>query len=120
MATDIRDLTVEQFWELAQHPRYGDLQLELRDHRLVTMAPSGNLSSSIGVSIAMRLAQFNNEHKVGILTGADGAYRLDEGTVVAPDVGFVRHDSLPDDFDREKYTPVPPDLAVEVISPTDR
>ncbi|MGF1503964.1 MAG: Uma2 family endonuclease [Anaerolineae bacterium] len=110
-------LTVEQFWELAQHPQYDNQQLELHDGRLVTMAPSGELSSTIGGSIFVEISVFNRAHKLGVVTPADGGYRRDLDTVVAPDVGFIRHENRPADYDREKFTPAPPDLAVEVISP---
>jgi len=41
-------------------------------------------------------------------------------TVVAPDVGFVCGNRFPDGVPDRGFSPVPPDLAVEVISPTDR
>ena len=38
--------------------------------------------------------------------------------MVKPDVAFVSADRLPES--REKGSPIPPDLAVEVVSPTDK
>lgn len=36
-----------------------------------------------------------------------------------PDVAFISWDRLPDRVVPKKYFPVPPDLAVEVVSPSD-
>ncbi|MDP9363937.1 MAG: Uma2 family endonuclease [Chloroflexota bacterium] len=41
-------------------------------------------------------------------------------TVVAPDVAFVRAERLPSPSERRGFSPVVPDLAVEVVSPSDR
>ncbi|MGD9714370.1 MAG: Uma2 family endonuclease [Thermomicrobiales bacterium] len=40
-------------------------------------------------------------------------------TVVAPDVGFFRPGRVPEDYPERGFFPMPPDLAVEVISLTD-
>lgn len=67
------------------------------------------------------LFPFVRAGKLGMLTTADGAYIIirDPETVVVPDAAFVRQDRLPDGIRPKKYVPVRPDLAVEVISPTD-
>lgn len=68
------------------------------------------------------IRQFVLERRLGFTTNADGGYILsaDPYTVVAPDVGFVGVDRVPDGISDAGYFPTPPDLAVEVISPTDR
>jgi Uma2 family endonuclease len=58
---------------------------------------------------------------LGDVTAAETGYVLFAGrpqTVVAPDVGFVSRKRLP--RLTGKYYSVPPDLAVEVVSPTDK
>jgi Uma2 family endonuclease len=64
------------------------------------------------------MGQYVIEHGLGHLTNADGGYILSSNphTVVSPDVGFHRGEPSPD----RGFYPRPPDLAVEVISPTDR
>lgn len=53
---------------------------------------------------------------MGWVTPTDGGYSLGDGTVVMPDVGFIR-------FERARTLlpvfPVAPDLAVEVVSPNE-
>jgi Uma2 family endonuclease len=56
------------------------------------------------------------------MTGSDGGYILEDDlqTVVSPDFGFVPKTRLPRGFPARGFCPIPPDFAVEVISPTDK
>jgi Uma2 family endonuclease len=60
-------------------------------------------------------------HRLGILTGADGGYFLERNpdTVIEPDGGFIRAGRLDLWPGRRGYFPGVPDIAIEVISPTD-
>lgn len=44
----------------------------------------------------------------------------DPDTVRGPDVGFVRTEHLPPQGEEDGYFETPPDLCVEIVSPTDR
>jgi Uma2 family endonuclease len=89
---------------------------------LKEVSPSSSESSEIGAVLLIHIGQFVLRHGLGHLTNADGGYILqdDPHTVVSPDFGFVRSSRLPEGFPRRGFCPIPPDLAVEVISPTDR
>jgi Uma2 family endonuclease len=95
-------------------------QYELVEGRLVRMPPSGLRATEIASIIAAALLAFVRSRKLGVVTGADGGYRLGPGTDLAPDVDFIRADRLPlrssPDYDR--LVSGAPDLAVEVASPT--
>ena len=55
----------------------------------------------------------------GLVTGADGMYRLAKGLVRIPDVAFVSWARIPGGrFPEEPIPDLVPDLAVEVISPS--
>lgn len=54
----------------------------------------------------------------GRVTGADGGYQIGEEDYI-PDVAFMSAQRQPERPDAA-YNPLPPDLVVEVISPTDR
>jgi Uma2 family endonuclease len=54
---------------------------------------------------------------IGYVTGADGSYILSATNRPIPDVGYISKGRLPELPLRED--PIPPDLAVEVVSPTD-
>ena len=92
---------------------------ELVDGRLVRMSPSGVEASRLAMRLGAQLTIFVEERGLGIVTGTDGGFVLSEGTVLAPDVAFVRAERmLPRSSpDFEKAWPVAPDLVVEVASP---
>lgn len=59
-----------------------------------------------------------NTHGLGHVTGADGGYIIGAPHYFVPDVTFISRACQPE-LPRTGYNPVPPDLAVKVISPTD-
>ncbi|HEY7034592.1 MAG TPA: Uma2 family endonuclease [Thermomicrobiales bacterium] len=97
----------------------GDYELirgELRE-----VSPSSAEPTMVALNVGSPLHLFVGQHKLGLVTGADGGFNLfpDRRTVVAPDVGFIRRGRIPPDFDFQHYFPVPPDLAFEAVSPSD-
>ncbi len=99
-----------------------DGRFELIDGELIEMAPSGGRSSQVAIQFAVPLSNFVRPRNLGKIYGADGGFVLfpDRETVRVPDVAFVRADRLPPEADQEGFLRLAPDLAVEVISPTDR
>jgi len=117
MTIQEKKLTIEQFWELAQQPQYDNKRLELIDGEVIVMSPSSLRNSEIAATILWLIRSYVAEHKLGRVTGADGAYKVAEDAMLAPDVGFIRHGRLPEE--EFVFSPVAPDLAVEVISPSE-
>jgi Uma2 family endonuclease len=63
------------------------------------------------------LRLFLREHPLGILTGADGPLRLEEGLVRLPDISFVSWEQLPGrTIPLDPIAGLFPDLAVEILS----
>jgi Uma2 family endonuclease len=95
---------------------------ELVRGELRQVSPSGFESSAIATTIGAWLAVYVIERRLGIVTVAEGGYVFehDPDTVLAPDVAFVRREHVPARADGRKFSRIPPDLAVEVVSPTDR
>src|SRR6266542_2035456 len=93
--------------------RYELVQGELRK-----MSPSGNRHTIIGVRIAASLFTHVKAKRLGEVTGADGGYWITRNpdTVLAPDVGFIRRDRA---VITDRFFDGPPDVAIEVISPSD-
>lgn len=117
MAIQEQILTVEEFWELCQQPEYANKQLELVDGRLVVMTPSSGMNAGIALAIGHYIYQFVKENDLGQATGADGGYVLYPDTVRVPDAAFIAKERIPDgEF---VFYPTAPDLAVEVISPSE-
>jgi Uma2 family endonuclease len=99
---------------LAAHAR--DKRLcELVDGVLVEK-PMGYDESRFAIELGYTLIEFLRKHDLGIAAGADGMLRLMPGIVRIPDVSFVSWERLPANYGQ--IPPIAPDLAVEVLSPT--
>jgi Uma2 family endonuclease len=78
---------------------------------------SNNYSSQVGILIGGMLAVYVAQHRLGQVTGADGGYQV-MGERYIPDAGFISRAKQPNPS-RAAYNPNPPDLAIEVLSPSD-
>ena len=83
----------------------------------VVSVVSNNYCSMVAAKILTFIGMYLLEHNIGYVTGSDGGYVV-QGERYIPDVGFISKDKQPEPC-REAYNPQPPDLAVEVVSPTD-
>ncbi len=110
--------TIDDVWEMAQDPEYEHVFLEIIDGDLITMTRPGNIHGLLATEIALYLRLFNMRNKLGQVTVESGYhppnYRY---TLLGPDVAFTRFDRMPKPRP-EKFVPVMPDLAVEVLSPS--
>lgn len=89
---------------------------ELVDGTLVEKT-MGFEESFLALEIVFILRKFLEQHKLGILAGEQGSFRLWPGLVRIPDISFISWDQLPNCKVPKK--PIPdlyPDLAVEVLS----
>ena len=110
-----RHITVEEFERMSLENNW-----ELIDGELVEVSPAGNRSVWVAGEIFARLRQHARATGLG-WAFADGAGFIlfgDRATVRSPDAAFVRRDRLPELSDH--FVPLAPDLAVEVLSPSDR
>ena len=104
-------MTLEEFLE-------NDLEgYEYIKGELVPMSPPSMEHGEISVNIIRYLDQHVYGHKLGRLYTAETTFHLGD-RLVKPDVAFVSTERLPEN--RRKGSPVPPDLAVEIVSPTDK
>ena len=82
------------------------------------MAGSAFDATTIGGTIYFALRAFARPQRLGVATPADGVYRFPGAeTGLLPDVGFIAAAKVPL-IDRKKPIPFAPDLAVEVVSPS--
>lgn len=79
---------------------------------------SNNYCSMIAARLLTFVGMYLLSHDVGYVTGSDGGYWVN-GERYIPDVGFISKAAQPLPS-HESYNPNPPELAVEVISPTDK
>lgn len=104
--------SVEEFMELLTD---GSLY-ELIEGELVGLPLPTDMHGRILTKLSRKLGNFVEEHKLGEVWTTTG-FSLTEKTVRAPDVAFLTASRVPPVSD--KAVPIAPDLAVEVISPSD-
>jgi Uma2 family endonuclease len=108
-------VTAEELLAMGSDARY-----ELWEGELIEVSPSGGESASIAFRIGGFLFDYAETHKPGLFTNAEGGFVLSRNpnTVVAPDIGFVKGERFPSGLPKSLIEGSP-DLAIEVISPTD-
>jgi Uma2 family endonuclease len=106
--------------ELLRMPDRG-VRRELVRGEVREMSPGGSRHGRIGAKILSRLVAYVEASGLGEVYNADTGFRLssDPDTVRAPDVSFVTRERAEAIGDIEAFVPGAPDLAIEVISPTD-
>ena len=110
-------VSVEEFEKVAMLPENANRRLEYIGGESVE-AVSNSLSSQIAMRVGAKISNYVKAHDLGYVTSADGGYKV-SGEDYMPAVGFIskaRHPKRP----RDTWVPLAPDLAVEVVSPTDR
>jgi Uma2 family endonuclease len=109
-------MIIEEFEEFIYLPENVAREFELIAGEIFE-AVSNSYSSMIAASILSEIGMYVRKRKLGYVTGADGGYIV-TGERYIPDVGFISIERQPRPS-RESYNSNAPDLAVEVISPTD-
>lgn len=117
MSTSIVTMTAE---ELLRLPR-GQYRYELINGELKTMSLTSHKHGRIAMRIAVPLAEFVWKHKLGDAYAAETGFLLtaNPDTVLGPDAAFVTETRAREFRDTKGYWPGAPDLAVEVISPSE-
>jgi Uma2 family endonuclease len=116
-ATTGKLITAEEFARMPD-PLDGSRQ-ELVRGVIETMPPPGGVHGLTCSRVDRRLGNFVEEHGLGFVFANDTGFVSERGpdTVRGPDVSFWSKERLP--VVPEGYIEVPPDLAVEVVSPSD-
>ena len=118
MVTTKRLMTAE---DLLNMPDDG-FRYELVRGELRKMAPAGHTHGRYAWSIAFSLGGTVDANSLGEIYIADTGFVLatDTELVRVPDLAFVRRERAEAVGDAPGFFPGPPDIAVEVISPSDR
>lgn len=113
--------TLEEFLDL---PEVSEAQGwdELVRGEAVEAVPAGLGHNEIVTMILSLLVAFVRPQRLGLVVNDGMGYVLSQNpdTMRIPDVSFVRRDRVPADRSSVKLFFIPPDLAVEVVSPGDR
>jgi Uma2 family endonuclease len=109
-------MTVEEFMNIDDDDRY---RHELIKGELLTMPSPKPLHGRVVANLTFLLLQHARPNRLGDIH-AESGYHLerDPDTVLGPDASFVSKERV--DRAEDAYYQGPPDLAIEVLSPSDR
>jgi len=109
-------ITAEEFLAM---PGVGKMD-ELVRGRMVKVTPSGGEHTWVAAQICTAINLRARSTRSGFCTVEAGGYMLsrDPDTVRCPDVGYIRRDRVPDGRLPKGFIEGAPDLAVEVVSPS--
>lgn len=113
----IQGLTAEDFFDL----NVPDEKTELVNGEVLRMSPAGGEHGVIALRIGAWLLMFVEEHQLGVVCAAETGFlvRRNPDTVRAPDAAFVSRGRMGEEGAPKKFWPFAPDLAVEVVSPSE-
>lgn len=103
------------------HVKIPGKYVELVRGVLVVREPPGFHHGEIMLRLGARVLQHVDAHDLGRVVVGDPGFRLatDPDTVRGPDIAFIRRENLPDPTPTG-FATFPPDLVIEICSPTDR
>ncbi len=108
--------------DLLALPDDGAHEFELVRGTLVPMPPPDWHSSAVASNVIIAMGSFVKQRRLGVCLGADGGFILehDPDTVRIPDCSFIRAERVEREAPERGIWPGAPDLAVEVLSPSNR
>jgi Uma2 family endonuclease len=112
-----RLVSAEEFFSLGIR----DSRTELVQGEVVQMSPAGGEHGVVAMRIGARLLHFVEAEALGVVCAAETGFLVsrDPDTVRAPDAAFISRERLGSAPLPKKFWPFAPDLAVEVVSPSD-
>ncbi len=111
-------LTIEEFAELPEEDGY---RLELVRGHLVREQGPGPRHGLLFVTLSGKIDSFARERGLGYTLGNAGfVLALDPPTVRIPDISFVSRERVPPEGLSDAFWHMAPDLAVEILSPSNR
>jgi len=117
MATTEKLVTAEELWQMPEP--LGGSRYELLEGELIEMTPAGVRHGEVVLAVGEILRAFVKKGRTGRVASNDPGIltERDPDTVLAPDLAYWSHERLPES--PEGFAEVAPDLAVEVVSPSD-
>jgi Uma2 family endonuclease len=106
--------------ELLRMPDDG-FRYELVCGELRKMPPAGHVHGRLAATLTASLVRYVTANQLGAVYAAETGFilRRNPDTVRAPDVAFIRQQRVQEVGDVAGYWPGAPDLAIEVVSPSD-
>ena len=122
MVMERQVISAEGFLKIVGSPEYGDRIVELVEGEIVEISKPTGLHGQITMLLSLKIGNYVIENGLGVITAAETGFVLERNpdgrdTVRGLDIAFIRSarvsSVLPD-----QWVSVAPDLAVEVISPS--
>jgi Uma2 family endonuclease len=107
----------DEFMEFIERPENSERLYEFIAGEIVEVVSNGR-SSALGAYISALISVWVYGSRLGWVTGADGGYEV-FGEKYMPDAAFISKVKQPKPYDGA-YNPTPPDLVIEVLSPSNR
>jgi Uma2 family endonuclease len=124
MAIQEKIYTIDELWEISQGEDADIRHFELDEGELIEVSPTSDIHGLIAMWLAHLILTFVKAHSLGKVFAAETGFiistnpKTGRNTVRAPDVSFVSKERLVPLTG--KFNPIAPDLAAQVVSPTDR
>ncbi len=112
-----RILTAEEFYALPDD----EMDHELVEGWVTSEPMPGTRHGRVVIQLALALGGFVRAKRLGLVVNNAGfVLARDPDTVRGPDLAFVTKERVEEAGDVEGFFPGPPDLAVEILSPSNR
>jgi Uma2 family endonuclease len=121
-STEVKTLSQEKIWtdDALLALDHDGQRHELWLGKVVTMTPGGAEHSGTALELATAMNLHVRQHRLGRVFEGQAGYRLSVRDCLAPDISFVSNERLKLILpNRQKFFQGAPDLAVEVLSPSD-
>jgi len=115
MTAQEQRLTTDEF-----ERRYMGRPYELMEGQPVKMSPTGNIHGLVSSLLAWELRNWVKTTKQGQSYGSETGFRIASDTVLAPDAAWINSEKAKKAGTSARFLPFAPDLAVEIVSPSDR
>lgn len=107
-------LSAKAFYE-----QYAGKPYELVRGQVIEMPPTGLLHGGTERRVTAILGAFVDEHQLGEVVRAETGFWLSPDTMRAADCAFIGREKMAQITEPQKFAPFAPDLAVEIVSPSD-
>lgn len=117
-------ISAERFFDIVGSPVYEDRSLELVEGEIIEMSKPSGLHGQITFLLGLKIGIHVVENELGTVTAAETGFLLERNpdgrdTVRALDIAFLSRAKAPAVLP-DSLVDVAPDLAVEVISPSNK
>ncbi len=110
--------TITDLWALAD----SNMSYELVRGELLAMSPASPVQGRYASRLNVALGGYVEEHELGEAYVSEPGFKLELGpeqTVRSPDLAFVSEERIPSPDEESGFWALAPDLAVEIISPSE-